>query len=178
MTRLYRVLMICLLAAAASGCATITGSELQSVAISAKSADGKPVEKADCDLKNDKGQWKGATPGFVQVLRSSEDLLITCTKVGQPEGMMRAISRAAGGMFGNIIFGGGIGALIDHNKGTGYNYPDTVVVEMGKSGVRDRNDERDEQQQKAGQPGTAVTSGDVQRCNSSPDRDVPTSGRC
>jgi hypothetical protein len=32
----------------------------------------------------------------------------------------RAISRANAGMAGNIIFGGGIGAIIDHNKGTAY----------------------------------------------------------
>jgi hypothetical protein len=41
-------------------------------------------------------------------------------------------------MFGNIIFGGGVGAIIDHNKGTGYNYPDQLPVEMGKSVVVDR----------------------------------------
>ena len=46
--------------------------------------------------------------------------------------MLRAISRAAGGMFGNIIFGGGIGAIIDHSKGTGYDYPDNLPVKMGE----------------------------------------------
>jgi len=43
--------------------------------------------------------------------------------------------------FGNIIFGGGIGALIDHNKGTGYNYPDELPVKMGSATTVDRNDE-------------------------------------
>jgi hypothetical protein len=41
-------------------------------------------------------------------------------------------------MFGNIIFGGGVGAIIDHNKGNGYNYPDSLPVEMGKSVIVDR----------------------------------------
>lgn len=31
-----------------------------------------------------------------------------------------------------------IGALIDHSKGTGYNYPDLLPVEMGKSVLVDR----------------------------------------
>jgi hypothetical protein len=131
------------------GCASITGSEIQNISLNTKSGDGKDLAKANCDLKNDKGQWKGVTPGFVAVQRSAEDLLVTCTKDGEKDGLLRAISRAAGGMFGNIIFGGGIGAIIDHNKGTGYDYPETLVVEMGKSTVRDKEDERKEKQQKA-----------------------------
>lgn len=142
------MLSACAVALLAQGCASITGSELQNVALSTKSEQGKDVAKATCELKNDKGQWKSVTPGFVTVQRSAEDLLITCTKDGEKDGMLRAISRAAAGMFGNIIFGGGIGAIIDHNKGTGYDYPDTLVVEMGKSLVRDREEERREKQQK------------------------------
>ena len=137
-----------IIALLASGCATITGSEMQNVSLLAKSEQGADLEKVDCELKNDKGQWKTVAPGFVGVQRSAEDLLVTCSKAGQKDGILRAISRAAGGMFGNIIFGGGIGAIIDHNKGTGYDYPDTLTVEMGKSIVRDKNDERDEQRQK------------------------------
>jgi hypothetical protein len=159
-SRLLLTAMMLFVGAISSGCATITGSELQNVAISAKSEQGASLEKVDCDFKNDKGQWKGVAPGFVAVQRSAEDLLVTCRKEGQKDGMMRAISRAAGGMFGNIIFGGGIGALIDHNKGTGYDYPDTLVVEMGKSGVRDKDHEREEQRNAAGQStGPAPTPG-------------------
>lgn len=57
------------------------------------------------------------------------------------DGILKAVSRAAGSMFGNIVFGGGIGALIDHNKGTGYNYPDQLPVKMGTSVVIDRKDQ-------------------------------------
>ena len=41
-------------------------------------------------------------------------------------------------MFGNILFGGGIGAIIDHNKGTAYSYPDWIRVIMGDNLVYDR----------------------------------------
>ena len=41
-------------------------------------------------------------------------------------------------MLGNIIFCGGIGAIIDHNKGTGYQYPDQLVVIMGKTVTLDK----------------------------------------
>ncbi len=36
-----------------------------------------------------------------------------------------------GAMFGNIIFGGGIGAIIDHVSGAAYEYPTFIQVIMG-----------------------------------------------
>lgn len=144
-----------------SGCASITGSEGQSLSISASAPDGTPVEKVECVLDNDKGHWTTATPNFVTVRRSAEDLTVICKKPGMVDGILKAISRAAGSMYGNIIFGGGIGALIDHNKGTGYNYPDQLPVKMGASVVVDRK-EQDAAQQVAvsGQstPGCSPTS--------------------
>ena len=34
-------------------------------------------------------------------------------------------------MFGNIVFGGGIGAVIDHSNGSAYEYPSFLQVVMG-----------------------------------------------
>jgi hypothetical protein len=124
-----------------SGCASITGSEMQSLSLTATGSDGKPVEKADCALDNDKGHWVAQPPGFVSIRRSAEDLTVVCKKEGMVDGILKAVSRAAGSMYGNIIFGGGIGAIIDHNKGTGYNYPDSLPVLMGKSTLVDRKDQ-------------------------------------
>ena len=59
--------------------------------------------------------------------------------------MGRAISRANAGMAGNIIFGGGIGAIIDHNKGTAYTYPTWIQLIFGKTLVFDRSAEKDGQ---------------------------------
>ena len=125
-----------------SGCATITTSEMQSVSVTAHTDAGQPVEKAHCTLRNDKGVWQIDSPGFVSIQRSAEDLLVECKKENLPDGFVRAISRVAGAMFGNIIFGGGIGAIIDHAKGTGYNYPDALPVKMGQSVIVDKRDER------------------------------------
>lgn len=41
-------------------------------------------------------------------------------------------------MFGNILIGGGIGAIIDHSKGVAYNYPDWVQLIFGETQVFDR----------------------------------------
>jgi hypothetical protein len=121
-----------------SGCATITSSDVQQLSLTTRDADGKAVDNVQCTLRNDRGTWKAVSPGFVDIRRSAEDLIVECKKEGQPDGLLRAISRAAGGMFGNIIFGGGIGAIIDHSRGTGYNYPDELPVRMGSSVTADR----------------------------------------
>ena len=103
----------------AGGCASITQSEMQRVSVTA-SNEGKAIKDADCSLTNDKGSWNVKAPGQVDVRKSGENLSVVCKKEGLIDGLLTAVSRAAGSMFGNIIFGGGIGALIDHNKGTGY----------------------------------------------------------
>lgn len=121
-----------------SGCASITGSEMQQLSLTTKGTDSVAFDGAKCKLQNDKGTWEATSPSFVNIRRSSEDLTVECKKEGMPDGLLKAVSRAAGSMFGNIVFGGGIGALIDHSKGTGYNYPDQLPVEMGKAGLVDR----------------------------------------
>jgi uncharacterized protein YceK len=122
-----------------AGCSTITQDSGQSLALTAMH-EGKPVD-AECKLENDKGQWTAKTPSNVTVRKSGEDLNVTCKKDGLPDGLLKAISRAAGSMWGNIIFGGGVGAIIDHNKGTGYDYPNQIPVKMGESVVVDKKTE-------------------------------------
>lgn len=129
-----------------SGCSTITQSEGQSLALTA-TYQGQPVEPT-CQLKNDKGSWDSKAPANVTVRKSGEDLEVTCKKEGMPDGLLKAISRAAGSMWGNIIFGGGIGAIIDHNKGTGYDYPDQLPVKMGESIVVDKKPNEQQTAQK------------------------------
>lgn len=133
-------LIAVLVAAVANvGCASITQSESQSLALTA-TYQNKPVDP-ECHITNDKGSWDTTAPSNVTVRKSNEDLEVTCKKEGMPNGILKAISRAAGSMFGNIIFGGGIGAIIDHNKGTGYNYPNQLPVKMGESVVVDQRTE-------------------------------------
>ena len=135
------------------GCATITSSELQTLTLTTASKEGQSVAKANCVLQNDKGRWQAVSPSAVAVRRSAQDLIVTCSKEGTPDGQLRAVSRAAAGMFGNIIFGGGVGAIIDHTKGTGYNYPDDLPVKMGMSLTVDR---RQSASPETESPGTAA----------------------
>jgi hypothetical protein len=136
-----------------SGCATITKDANQSVQIETYSKDNQPVTGAKCVAQNDRGQWTAMAPGAVSVHRSGENLLINCEKEGEPSGKGTVISRANGGMFGNIVFGGGVGAIIDHNKGTAYTYPSWVRIIMGSNMIFDRRDEQENQ------PMTGVAAG-------------------
>jgi hypothetical protein len=124
-----------------TGCASLTGSEMQQLSLTTKDSDAQSVQGVKCKLQNDKGTWEATSPGFVNVHRSAEDLTVECKKEGLQDGLLKAVSRAAGSMFGNIIFGGGIGAIIDHNKGTGYNYPDALPIRMGESVIVDRKNQ-------------------------------------
>lgn len=134
-----RALILPVVVLSTVGCSTITQESTQVLSLTA-THDGKPVD-AECALVNDKGTWNAKSPSNVTVRKSNEDLNVTCKKDGVPDGLLKAISRAAGSMFGNIIFGGGIGAIIDHNKGTGYDYPAQLPVKMGESVVVDKKAE-------------------------------------
>lgn len=123
------------------GCASIIGSELQLLSLQALDKDGAPVAGADCKLSNDKGAWDAKPPASPTVARSAEDLMVNCEVAGKAPGTVRAISRANAGMAGNILFGGVIGAVIDHNRGTAYDYPSMIGVVFGVSKVIDKNDE-------------------------------------
>ncbi|HWU33833.1 MAG TPA: hypothetical protein VN023_01290 [Methylovorus sp.] len=141
------LLLTSLLASSAfiSGCATITKDANQSVQIETFSADNQPIKGVRCSAKNDRGTWVTYTPGSVSVHRSGENLEVHCEMEDKPSGDGTVISRANGGMFGNILIGGGIGAIIDHNKGTAYTYPAWINVVMGQHLVYDRKDEVENQ---------------------------------
>jgi hypothetical protein len=136
---------LALLSLQLAGCATITGDTAQSIRVETVALDGTEVSNAECELANEYGSYRLKTPGQVMVRRSSSDLNVTCRKEGLPDAQARAVSRANGGMFGNIIFGGGIGAIIDHSKGTGYSYPAWMRLVFGKILAFDRSDDKDGQ---------------------------------
>lgn len=128
----------CAACVALTGCASITNDTSAPVRFETLSESGATIKGADCTVENDYGQQSFKTPVTANVRRSSKDLQITCVQANQPDGRGVAISRANGGMAGNILFGGGIGAIIDHNKGTAYTYPEWVQVVMGKTLTFDR----------------------------------------
>lgn len=128
-------------ALALGGCASITNDSTHGVRVETVTTGGEMVSGAECTLVNDYGTTTMKSGATQQVRRSSKDLDITCTQAGQQPAAGRAISRANAGMAGNIIFGGVVGAVIDHNKGTAYTYPTWIKLVFGQSLVFDRKDE-------------------------------------
>jgi len=126
----------------ASGCASVVNDAMQPMHIDTLTADGKEIKGADCKIENDRGAWSTKSGETTNVRRSDKDLNIVCTDPQNPEAKARAVSRANGGMFGNILLGGGVGAIIDHNRGTAYTYPTWVKLRFGKTLVFDRTNQK------------------------------------
>lgn len=117
-----------------SGCSTLTGEgTAQSISVETmERASGDRIIDARCDLSNDEGAWTVLTPGSVMVHRSNKPLSVKCQKLGYIQDYSSVDSKTKANMWGNIIVGGGIGALIDHNNGSAYAYPDVVRIPMRK----------------------------------------------
>ncbi|MEO5669061.1 MAG: hypothetical protein ABIR26_00090, partial [Ramlibacter sp.] len=125
--------LTCVLALVAflPACASMNGNEMQQLSLSTKGEDGVALDGVKCKLQNDRGSWEASSPGVVHVRRSSEDLHVECSKDGSKGGLLKAVSRASDSMMGNAIMPGGtIGAIIDHNTGMGYDYPEQLSVQM------------------------------------------------
>ena len=115
-----------------AGCASITGTTNQNVSVQTKEPTGTELVGASCELGNKKGKWFITTPGTVGISRSNDDIQVSCTKDGYLQGKQGVVSDTKGMMFGNIIFGGGIGAIIDHTSGAAYEYPSVIQIVMSR----------------------------------------------
>lgn len=108
------------------GCASIVGGHDQPLSVATPGCQG-----AACELTNDKGKWYvPTTPGSVSVRRSYSDLLVACTREGAPPASASVKSTTKPLAFGNIIFGGIIGAGVDIGTGAAYDYPSEVSLPM------------------------------------------------
>ena len=120
-----------LLASLLTGCATVTQPLTQSISVETRTKEGELVDGAACQLNNEKGNWTVTAPGSVLVNKSATDLFIRCEKVDHDQGTAVATSRVNPMIFGNILIGGVIGAIVDHSSGSGYQYPAVLAIEMG-----------------------------------------------
>lgn len=116
-----------------SGCASIVTGHNQSVSVETRSKQGQAVSGANCKLSNDKGTWFATSPGSVSVRRSFDDLSVTCEKESQESGLASVKSSTKAMAFGNIIFGGLIGAGVDVASGAAYDYPTLITIVMGEN---------------------------------------------
>ena len=127
-------LFIFLLCVTLVSCATISGSGTsQPISVQTFNSDGSQLDGARCDMTNDEGTWFVMTPGSTTIRKSNKDLQVVCRKAGIDVGTASVVSRTKGNMWGNVILGGGIGAVVDHNNGAAYEYPGLISIYMGRS---------------------------------------------
>ena len=127
------LLALILISVISTGCSTISGGGTsQSVSVQTYAPDGQDLDGAKCDMTNDEGTWFVVTPGSTVIRRSNKDLQVICKKPGIDVGTANVVSRTKGNMYGNILLGGGIGAIIDHNNGSAYEYPTLIKIFMGR----------------------------------------------
>lgn len=126
-----------------TGCASIVNETTHPMKVETAKEDGTLVAGAECKVEGEYGSFSVKSGDTIQIRRSSKDLDINCTSAGNADAKGRLISRANAGLAGNIIFGGVIGAVIDHSKGTAYTFPTWIRLVFGKTLVFDRNAEKD-----------------------------------
>ena len=109
-----------------SGCASIVNGNHQPVSV-----DTGNVQNASCSLSNNKGTYfVNNTPGTVTVNRSFDAISVTCQKNGYHTTVKTVGSTTKAMAFGNILFGGVIGAGVDMADGAAYDYPANISVQM------------------------------------------------
>jgi uncharacterized protein YceK len=120
-----------LILAATSGCATIISGTEQTVSVEARHA-GTVMPDCECMLENNKGSWSVVPPATVVVARSFSDLVVTCTN--KTMDAVKVVVKSVTGLatLGNIVMIGGlIGAAIDFDNGSAFDYPSLITVNFG-----------------------------------------------
>lgn len=107
-----------------SACASIVEGSTQNITV-----DTNPQMAANCELKNERGDWSVLTPGSVGIKRSKSDLNVNCTAPGY-SGELRLSADAESWGIGNVIAGGVIGAGVDAGTGAMFSYDDRITVPM------------------------------------------------
>jgi hypothetical protein len=145
---IYKKLLLAYAILVMTGCASITQEVTHPIKVETMTSDSHMITGAECKLTNDRQSITMKSGDTVKVRRSGDDLMITCKNPNNSTSTAkaRAISRANAGMFGNILIGGGIGAIIDHNKGTAYTYPTWIQLIFGQDLVFDRSAQKKEDQ--------------------------------
>jgi hypothetical protein len=84
-------------------------------------------------LTNSRGTWfVNQTPGNANVHRDFGPLTVSCHKNGYRPAHKVFISRTKPMAFGNVLFGGAVGAGVDMADGAAYDYPSKIIIPMKK----------------------------------------------
>jgi hypothetical protein len=114
-------------AIAGSGCSTLVNES--HLPINLSFSDNSAGE---CSLRNKRESYKVQIPSSALVRRSDDPLVYECTTEDGREAYGSILSDIGQTMAGNIILGGGIGAIIDANNDMHREYPGSFVIPVVK----------------------------------------------
>lgn len=121
-----RLLLPALAIGLAGGCASVIDGTTQVVTVETYLHGSQAV--ANCKLTNSKGVWHVTTPGTTSVQRAYGDLTVDCAAAGLAPVSQPVASSTKALVFGNILLGGVVGAVIDVANGSAYDYPSPINV--------------------------------------------------
>jgi hypothetical protein len=107
-----------------SGCATFVDGPNQYITLNSGS-----VHYSHCVLSRPGEQLNVTTPGSVRITKSSDDLLVRCSRPGYADAMATIPSDVDLWTFGNLATGG-VTALVDAWTGAMYEYPTEFDIPM------------------------------------------------
>ena len=109
-----------------SGCATVIKGTDETISVATE------PQGATCTLVRE-GQTVGVvnpTPGTVEVDRDKDDISVNCVLAEYEDSSEVISSEFTGYTLGNVILGGGVGAVVDAASGANSEYPDSITVLM------------------------------------------------
>jgi hypothetical protein len=101
-----------------AGCATIMEGTSQSVQITTM----PPGARCFVDREGARLGEVGSTPGSIRLDKSKSDVAVTCSKAGYETATVAQSPNFQGTTFGNILIGGGVGAIADAASGANYQF--------------------------------------------------------
>ena len=124
--RLLRLVLAIGFLSLLSACATILEEDTQEVNVRLFCAEKQLL--ATCSLQNDKGRWLVSAPGRVTIKNDINPLQISCKGQYVPSFSVTALPMPTMSMFGNVLFGGVLGAAVDVYNNTGMKYPENIDI--------------------------------------------------
>ena len=123
---MFRILVLLPTAALLGACASIVEGTDQSIAVSSHPSG------AACVLEREGSQIGvvNPTPGTVRIEKSTEDIMVRCSKPGHQDSIGVLVSEFEGMTAGNIIFGGVVGLAVDAGSGAMYYYPSSIRIDL------------------------------------------------
>ena len=109
-----------------AGCASISKPKVASVTVKVPKACSGQV---NCTITNKKEQREVVPPGQIVIKKSDDPLRVACTdESGKLYHSNEVAGTRTGRAWGNLVLGGGVGAIIDANTDAHWEYPETIEV--------------------------------------------------